>query len=77
MAKHGAPRNAGPPAASAMVGTTAPGTNLGFASNPEVDAKRDEYHFKRSYDGHVALQNKGTQAFWDVKLDLKSPGQFN
>ena len=54
--------------------TTAPGTNIGFETNEAVDKKRDEFQMKRSYDGHVALRNKATKSFWDVKLDMASPG---
>lgn len=62
------------PYADAVPETTAAGTNLGFITNEEVDAKRAEFRMKRSYDGHVALQNKKTLQFWDVKNDAKYPG---
>lgn len=50
--------------------TTLPGTNLGFETNETIDKKRDEFQMKRSYDGHVALRNKKTSKYWDVKASL-------
>jgi len=31
-------------------------------------------HFRRAHDGHVAIQNKYTQQWADIKCDLQVPG---
>lgn len=56
--------------------TSQPGSNLGGMTNAEVDNKRRDFHIKRAYDGRVALFNKETREFWDLKLDMKYPGML-
>jgi hypothetical protein len=45
---------------------------VGFFTNTEVDAKRQLKHFRRAYDGRVAIQNKGTQVGWHAAACLES-----
>lgn len=54
--------------------TTFPGNNSGFLTDEEIDLRRDTLNFRRAYDGKVAIMNKKTNQFYDVKLDLQSPG---
>ena len=61
-------------AADASFQTTEAGSNLGFMNNDAIDKKRDAAQIKRAYDGHVAIRNKTTNDYWDVKLDMASPG---
>eukprot|EP00200_Dunaliella_tertiolecta_P005924 CAMPEP_0202351296 /NCGR_PEP_ID=MMETSP1126-20121109/8001_1 /ASSEMBLY_ACC=CAM_ASM_000457 /TAXON_ID=3047 /ORGANISM="Dunaliella tertiolecta, Strain CCMP1320" /LENGTH=125 /DNA_ID=CAMNT_0048943391 /DNA_START=251 /DNA_END=628 /DNA_ORIENTATION=+ len=50
-----------------------PGSNAGFLSDKEIQLRRDELNFVRSFDGKVALKDHNGK-LWDCKLDLKSPG---
>ncbi|KAF5837391.1 hypothetical protein DUNSADRAFT_4439 [Dunaliella salina] len=59
--------------ASAVPETSMPGSNAGFLSDEEIQLKRDELNFVRSFDGKVALKDHNGK-LWDCKLDLKSPG---
>lgn len=43
-------------------------------TNQDVDKRRGTARFKRAYDGHVALQNKLTGEYMDIKCDLQVPG---
>ncbi|KAL6755525.1 hypothetical protein V8C86DRAFT_2676583 [Haematococcus lacustris] len=52
--------------------TTAPGTNLGYMTNDEIEDRRKQLGFVRAFDGKVAVRDHTTSALWDVKLDLKS-----
>ncbi|KAL6745296.1 hypothetical protein V8C86DRAFT_41984 [Haematococcus lacustris] len=53
-------------------GPTAPGTNLGYMTNDEIEDRRKQLGFVRAFDGKVAVRDHTTSALWDVKLDLKS-----
>eukprot|EP00775_Hariotina_reticulata_P002085 gene2085-2404_t len=61
-------------AAARVVQTTEAGQNVGAVSDKEVDERRRKAHFRRAHDGHVAIQNKYTQQWSDIKCDLQVPG---
>jgi hypothetical protein len=44
---------------------------VGFLTNKDVDARRQQAGFKRSYDGRVSVQHKMTKEWLDVKVDLQ------
>eukprot|EP00879_Flechtneria_rotunda_P005346 GHRR01005633.1.p1 GENE.GHRR01005633.1~~GHRR01005633.1.p1 ORF type:complete len:241 (+),score=116.03 GHRR01005633.1:253-975(+) len=50
------------------------GTNVGSLSNKEVDQQRRKSGILRAYDGHVAVKNKFTNAWTDLKCDMRAPG---
>lgn len=60
--------------AIALPETSEPGSNAFFRSNDDVDQRRSKAHFRRAYDGRVALQSKVGDEWIDIKLDMGVPG---
>ncbi|KAF6261947.1 hypothetical protein COO60DRAFT_1625148 [Scenedesmus sp. NREL 46B-D3] len=61
-------------AASASVPSSRAGDNVGFLTDSQVDKKRKKANFRRSHDGHVAMLNRFSKQWTDVKCDLQVPG---
>ncbi|WIA34640.1 hypothetical protein OEZ86_012957 [Tetradesmus obliquus] len=57
-----------------IVPSSRAGDNVGFLTDSQVDKKRKKGNFKRSHDGHVALLNRFSKQWTDVKCDLQVPG---
>ena len=62
---------AAPPAFADAPRSSEPGQNVGFLTNKDIDTRRQQAGFRRSYDGRVAIQNKSTQEWLDAKCDLQ------
>eukprot|EP00878_Enallax_costatus_P011561 GHUV01012069.1.p1 GENE.GHUV01012069.1~~GHUV01012069.1.p1 ORF type:complete len:248 (+),score=50.94 GHUV01012069.1:135-878(+) len=68
FASYTSPVEAAPPV------TSAAGQNVGLLKDSEIDKKLRKAGVKRSHDGHVAIQNKYTKTWVDVKCDFQVPG---
>jgi hypothetical protein len=62
---------AAPPAFADAPKSSEPGQNVGFLTNKDLDTRRQQAGFRRSYDGRVAITNKATKEWLDVKCDLQ------
>jgi len=47
---------------------------VGALSDAEVARKRKDGGFMRAFDGHVAIYNRKTREFFDIKCDVQLPG---